>query len=663
MSFQQGLSGLNISSKALDAIGNNVANANTVGYKSAQAQFADVFAASLSGGGAGQVGIGAAVNRVAQTFSQGNVTATNNSLDLAINGNGLFRMSNNGVISYTRNGQFQVDKEGYVVNGAGLRLTGYKADATGLITPGQFEDLQLVTTNIAPKQTTASTVQLNLDSRSSPPSLMTAGSATGTISVAGGGPPIGSTNDQLNVTVDGVTPLVPPTITIPSSSYGSLDDVAAAIENAINTHPDIAAANALVDVYPDSGNKLVIESRSRGSLGSQGLGSTVTVSAVAGDNCFANFFGGVTTTAGADNFDPAQTGSYSFSTAQSVYDSLGNQHNMTLYFCKTAQANSTTTTWQTYASVDGVLEGPEITTSTYSVTTPFGGSVLDNTDSIEILVAGMPATTVTLDYTALWTAPGSAFTSRAQAAEVLNASIVGTPLDGIVSVADVGGRLVFTATNSASVALGAGGTVTADQMLGAGAALSAVSLASTTVTPTPELLTFDQYGALTGAYQTGTWPLDFRMSTGAANLTFDLSFQGTSQYGIGFGVNQLIQDGFTSGRLSSLEVSSDGILQGRYSNGQSRAMGQLVLANFNNANGLQSLGGNQWIETAESGQPIPGTPGQGSLGLVQSMAVEEANVDLTAELVQMITQQRVYQANAQTIKTQDQVLSTLVNLR
>ena len=116
MSFQQGLSGLNISSKALDAIGNNVANANTVGYKSAQAQFADVFAASLAGGGAGQVGIGASVNRVAQAFTQGNVTATNNSLDLAINGNGLFRMSNNGVISYTRNGQFQVDKEGYVVN-------------------------------------------------------------------------------------------------------------------------------------------------------------------------------------------------------------------------------------------------------------------------------------------------------------------------------------------------------------------------------------------------------------------------------------------------------------------------------------------------------------------------------------------------------------------
>ncbi|HEY6897110.1 MAG TPA: flagellar hook-basal body complex protein, partial [Rhodocyclaceae bacterium] len=84
---------------------------------------------------------------------------------------------------------------------------------------------------------------------------------------------------------------------------------------------------------------------------------------------------------------------------------------------------------------------------------------------------------------------------------------------------------------------------------------------------------------------------------------------------------------------------------------------------FNNQNGLQSLGGNQWAETAESGQPIPGTPGQGSLGVVQAAAVEESNVDLTAELVNMITQQRTYQANAQTIKTMDQILQTLVNLR
>ncbi|HUW38253.1 MAG TPA: flagellar hook-basal body complex protein, partial [Rhodocyclaceae bacterium] len=108
--------------------------------------------------------------------------------------------------------------------------------------------------------------------------------------------------------------------------------------------------------------------------------------------------------------------------------------------------------------------------------------------------------------------------------------------------------------------------------------------------------------------------------------------------------------------------SPDGIVQGSYSNGKLRNMGQVILANFNNLNGLQSVGGNEWAETATSGQPIPGIPGTGNLGLVQSGAVEESNVDMTAELVSMITQQRAYQANAQTIKTEDQLMQTLVNL-
>ena len=94
---------------------------------------------------------------------------------------------------------------------------------------------------------------------------------------------------------------------------------------------------------------------------------------------------------------------------------------------------------------------------------------------------------------------------------------------------------------------------------------------------------------------------------------------------------------------------------GRYTNGETRTLGQIVLASFPNPNGLQPLGNNAWAETSTSGQPVLGAPGSGSLGVLQSGAVEESNVDLTQELVDMITAQRVYQANAQTIKTQDQV--------
>src|SRR6476620_10239417 len=129
MSFQQGLSGLNAASKSLEVIGNNVANSSTVGFKGSQAQFADVYAISLSGGGSSQVGIGVKVSKVSQQFSQGNITASNNPLDIAINGSGFFRMDSNGSVTYARNGQFELDKNGYIVNATGAALTGYTANA------------------------------------------------------------------------------------------------------------------------------------------------------------------------------------------------------------------------------------------------------------------------------------------------------------------------------------------------------------------------------------------------------------------------------------------------------------------------------------------------------------------------------------------------------
>ena len=128
MSFQQGLSGLNATSKNLEVIGNNIANANTFGAKTSRAEFADVYAASLSGAGANQTGIGTNLAAVAQQFTQGNITTTQNPMDLAINGAGFFQVtSGNGPISYTRNGQFKVDRDGYIVNNNQQRLMGYPA--------------------------------------------------------------------------------------------------------------------------------------------------------------------------------------------------------------------------------------------------------------------------------------------------------------------------------------------------------------------------------------------------------------------------------------------------------------------------------------------------------------------------------------------------------
>ena len=120
MAFQQGLSGLNAASKGLDVIGNNVANASTVGFKTGSAHFGDVYATSLSatggGGGGSQVGIGTSVLAIQQQFTQGNTTSTNNPLDIAINGGGFFKLISDNGVSYTRNGQFHTDKAGYIVN-------------------------------------------------------------------------------------------------------------------------------------------------------------------------------------------------------------------------------------------------------------------------------------------------------------------------------------------------------------------------------------------------------------------------------------------------------------------------------------------------------------------------------------------------------------------
>jgi flagellar hook protein FlgE len=110
-------------------------------------------------------------------------------------------------------------------------------------------------------------------------------------------------------------------------------------------------------------------------------------------------------------------------------------------------------------------------------------------------------------------------------------------------------------------------------------------------------------------------------------------------------------------------VGADGNISARYSNGQTQSAGKISLAEFRNPQGLSPTGGNTWVETNESGAPLTGAPGTGKFGTLASGSLEESNVDLTSELVNMMTAQRAYQANAQTIKTQDQIMTTLVNLR
>ncbi|WP_432241269.1 flagellar hook protein FlgE [Herbaspirillum robiniae] len=436
MSFQQGLSGLNGAAKSLDVIGNNVANASTVGFKQSQTQFADMYANSMNRSGNSPVGIGVTVANVAQAFTQGNITSTNNPLDIAINGDGFFQLAGSSTDlspMYGRNGQFELDKNGYIINPSmnGAFLMGYAAGVTG----GDPVRLQIDTSSIPATTTTTISTKVNLDSRLSVPTT---------------------------------TP-----------------------------------------------------------------------------------------------FNAADPTTYNNSTGVTIYDSLGNPYSVQTYYVKNAPTGTPpTTTWDVYATVDGK-----------TLVTTSGGT---------------------------------------------------TPLKL--------GSMVFNSTGTLTSTLDSTGTAIASGQI-------PIDLTST--------------GANPGVVKAG----------GNFASTISLSYAGSTQTGSAFVNLAQSQNGMAPGTLSSFSIDKDGTIVGSYSNQQTKNLGSVVLVNFANPNGLQPLGNNLYQATAAAGSPLVGKPTTGTFGTLQARAVEDSNVDLTAELVNMIVAQRVYQANSQTIKVQDTVLQTLVSLR
>jgi flagellar hook protein FlgE len=419
MGLEQALSGLTGASQNLDVIGNNIANASTTGFKESRAQFADMYASMLGGSGSNQIGIGTQVTSIAEQFTQGNILTTGNPLDVAVNGGGFFRELTNGTVNYSRDGQFSLDSNGFIVNSTSSQITGYPATPTGTISNAPPVPLQLSQAPVSPKATANVNVVLNLNA--------------------------------------GAT--VPPTTP----------------------------------------------------------------------------------------FSAADPNTYNSSTSVTAYDSLGNPQTLSLYFSKSASNN-----WNVYAT--------DATGTTHTFSTSVAPAV------------------------------------------------------------------------SVPITFGTNGGLTSNPLLG-----------NVTLTPV------------------GAAPLTMAISMSPP--VGSTSAAVTTQYGVPFAVSSNSQDGFTTGQLAGYSIAKDGTISGRYTNGQTRAMGQICLANFVNPQGLVSQGGNQFAESSASGAPVVGVPGSGTFGGLQSGALEQSTVDLTKELVNMITAQRVYQANAETVKTQDQVQQTLMNLR
>jgi len=175
-----------------------------------------------------------------------------------------------------------------------------------------------------------------------------------------------------------------------------------------------------------------------------------------------------------------------------------------------------------------------------------------------------------------------------------------------------------------------------------------------------EGLEFDSQGRVSDG---GLISFSHVIGNGANPLEIELDLGSATQYGGAFNVSSLRQDGFATGNLSGIDIDSNGVVFARFTNGQSQSLGKVAVADFQNPQGLQQLGDNVWAETFASGQPIRGEAGAGHLGLIQSGGLESSNVDIAQQLVNLITAQRNFQANAQVISAADTMTQTVINIR
>jgi flagellar hook protein FlgE len=334
------VSGLNANGTNLSIIGNNIANTGTVGFKSSRANFADIVNASLGGAsGATSSGIGVFLSGIQSNFTQGSLQTTNNALDMAVDGNGFFQVKDtSGGSFYTRAGQFNVNKDGDVVNPDGLKLQGFQADALGNIT-GTISDINLSTTTSPPNATTELTVSANLDSQSTPIGLtakLVSGAAAVTTTAAG------NLSFNINLNGDGAK-----LVTVAAGLTGA--PLAAAIQTAVRAlsaaDPYKAAAySGFTSSYDTGTQEYTFNSGMTGMTNIAGSTGTAVVTVNGADTLATNMNMTAATSAvsttGTDFLISDPTGKSNFSTSLTVYDSLGIGHVLNTYFTKVG-----TNTW------------------------------------------------------------------------------------------------------------------------------------------------------------------------------------------------------------------------------------------------------------------------------------------------------------------------------
>lgn len=661
MPFNIALSGIRAANSELEITGNNIANASTTGFKNSRAEFGDVYATSVLGAGTNQIGAGVEIQGITQQFSQGNITFTENALDMAINGNGFFILNDaqGGGRTYTRAGTFGLDASGYIVANNNSRLQGYSADTAGNI-DNVLGDLRVEASTIDPRQTTAIDQRLNLPATTtvlpgSGRQFTTAGPQIG-VAVAGVGngyaaQAIDITSPQGNTTT--YTSATGASASSIASELNAILGLSALAETSANLSNFNGAGGALtvtinnvalsVNSLAELENEINIRSNSTlpGVSATLDTGTgTLSVDSVTGSDLVVTVAGN----AGAGLDIQGINGA-----AQSL--SVGG-----------AAQSATVGGFLTVVVDDGYIvsnespSGTGILQALGDITDPANAQFTDvETNSFD---PNDPGTYNSATSTTIYDSLGAQHVMTQYFVKQpfnpndptsANHWVMHVQIDG----QDVGDP------DPASTTPGLATPASFNVYFNANGSLDETRTNTFLITNwnvlTSEGLPSGALGPNVGA--------GLPLPEPPTSSNFSISLTNSTQFGTPFAVNSIDQNGYTAGQLSGLVVDKSGVIFARFTNGESLALGQVLMADFANQQGLQPIGNTAWAETFESGDPVINEPGTASLGAIQSGALEESNVDLSEQLVQLIISQRNFQASAKTIETADQTTQTIINLR
>ena len=636
------ISGLNANGHAMDVIGNNVANVNTVGYKASRVTFSDMLYQSVFGtAGPSQIGRGVALTSVDTLFQQGSFESTNEPTDLAIGGKGFFivRSPDSPANYYTRAGQFRFDKEGYLVTPSGYILRARPIDRVTDTPFGVDTDVVIPQEPSEPRATEFIGMAANLQSDS--PWRGNISAVTGTSSLT----EARLADDQYPRPGDytaTVSNLAAPLITHTGTNAASEGTEFIGVILINDYEIELPSAGA-----PATAESLAIYLNSMLAMPSAGFASLVHVSyAVLGSNQYLDL------SATADGVDI--TFDDSALAAGNTGWTLDDEASEDLY-------GSTMTLQVATTGPDGAQ---------YLRT--YAGRVTSQITSLDNWAdAGLDVTFNDPLDNFIVTAGTSTFTVSGfepdQVSSTLNPQTTSNYASSVTVYDSLGQPHVVTVyfrkaweevVNSVQTNVWEWYA----ELDGADSSTGQNTVAEW------GYMRFNNNGVLTSGGGPHTVTFDFSLG-GQPNQEIDIAFGpesgggSTTQYPLSSTTNFQTQDGYPPGVLQNVTVSTEGIISGHYSNGQIINLYQITLAYFNNPHALSRDGLNLYSETLDSGVPYTNAPGEGSLGRINPNSLEQSNVDLASEFVKMITTQRAYQANSRVISTTDEMLSELMNIK